>query len=101
MVAQQVPVGRDISITEGSGISYDNRVNAPSMAALLKLFAPYRHLLRDHEGILHKTGTLQVTKTLVGYIDTAAHGTVRFVIRLDGARSDRRWQIVEMLRNRL
>jgi len=95
------PELRDIRVTEGSGLSYDNRVTAPAMAALLKELEPYRSLLRRQDGIAHKTGTLQATRTLAGYLDTTAHGTVRFVIRLDGARSDRRWPIVERLRREL
>jgi hypothetical protein len=71
-----------ITVMEGSGLSYDNRVTAPAMAALLRLFTPYRSLLKEEDGVPHKTGTLWVTKTLVGYLDTPSHGTVRFVIAL-------------------
>ena len=95
------PQLRSIVITEGSGISYDNRASAAAMAALLKLFMPYRYLLREKDGVSHKTGTLQVTRTLVGYLETSSHGTVRFVIALNGAKSDRRWKIVEALRQNL
>jgi D-alanyl-D-alanine carboxypeptidase/D-alanyl-D-alanine-endopeptidase (penicillin-binding protein 4) len=95
------PELRDITVTEGSGISYDNRVTATAMAALLQHFVPYRGLLRDKDGVPHKTGTLAVTRTLVGYLDTEHHGTVRFVIALDGTKQDRRWQIVDALRRSL
>jgi D-alanyl-D-alanine carboxypeptidase/D-alanyl-D-alanine-endopeptidase (penicillin-binding protein 4) len=95
------PQLRGITVTEGSGLSYDDRVTAPAMAALLRMFVPYRYLLKEKDGVSHKTGTLQITKTLVGYLDTPAHGTVRFVIALEGAKSDRRWDIVEALRREL
>jgi len=95
------PQLRGLEVTEGSGLSYDNRATAPAMAALLDLFAPYRDLLKQRDGVPHKTGTLQVTRSVVGYLDTAQHGTVRFVVSLDGAGSDRRAEIVDALRNRL
>jgi len=95
------PELEEVVVIEGSGLSYDNRVTAPAMAALLKLFAPFRYLLKEKDGVPHKTGTLFVTRTLVGYLNTESHGTVRFVIALDGSKSDRRWQIVEALRQEL
>lgn len=95
------PQLRGLEVTEGSGLSYDNRATAPAMAALLDLFTPYRDLLKRRDGVPHKTGTLQVTRSVVGYLDTAQHGTVRFVVSLDGSGADRRAQIVDALRNRL
>ncbi|MCK6553446.1 D-alanyl-D-alanine carboxypeptidase [Candidatus Binatia bacterium] len=90
-----------IEVVEGSGLSYDNRATAPAMAALLDLFAPYRDLLKEVDGVRHKTGTLQAARSVVGYLDTARHGTVRFVVSLDGRGSDRRARIVETLRRQL
>jgi serine-type D-Ala-D-Ala carboxypeptidase/endopeptidase (penicillin-binding protein 4) len=95
------PALSGITMQEGAGLSYDNRVTAPAMAALLKLFEPYKDLLRVEHGVSHKTGTLQATKTLVGYLETAAYGRVRFVIALDGAKRDRRFEIVEALQAEL
>jgi len=95
------PEMRGITVTEGSGLSYDNQVTARAMAALLKEFAPYRSLLHQQDGVACKTGTLQVTRTLVGYVDTPAYGTVRFVLRLDGDSGDRRWKVMERLRQEL
>ena len=88
-------------VTEGSGISYDNRATGPAMAATLTLFAPYKDLLRTKHDTPGKTGTLTVTKSVIGYLDTKEHGTVRFVISLDGSGDSRRWQIIDLLRERL
>lgn len=90
-----------IEVVEGSGLSYDNHATAPAMAALLDLFTPYRDLLKERDGVRHKTGTLQATRSVVGYLNTAQHGTVRFVVSLDGTGNDRRAQIVAALRERL
>jgi D-alanyl-D-alanine carboxypeptidase/D-alanyl-D-alanine-endopeptidase (penicillin-binding protein 4) len=90
-----------ITMTEGSGISYDNRVTGPALAAVLTSFAPHKGLLRQKHDTPNKTGTLKVTKTVAGYLDTKHHGTVRFVISLDGAGSGRRWQLVDVLREHL
>ncbi len=88
-------------VTEGSGISYQNQATGPALAAALSMFAPHQDLLRTKGGTPNKTGTLKVTKSVIGYADTKSHGTVRYVISLDGAGSNRRWQIVDLLRDRL
>ncbi|MCP4867469.1 MAG: D-alanyl-D-alanine carboxypeptidase [Proteobacteria bacterium] len=88
-------------VTEGSGISYENQATASAMIGALALFEPHKGLLRQKGGTPNKTGTLKVTKTVVGYLDTKTHGTVRFVISLDGSGSNRRWQIIDLLRDRL
>jgi D-alanyl-D-alanine carboxypeptidase/D-alanyl-D-alanine-endopeptidase (penicillin-binding protein 4) len=90
-----------ISVTEGSGISYDNRATAAAMLAALRIFVPYKGLLREKNGTRHKTGTLTITKSVVGYLDTQSHGTVRYVISLDGGRSQARWDIIESIRRAL
>ncbi|MEM7412794.1 MAG: D-alanyl-D-alanine carboxypeptidase [Myxococcota bacterium] len=90
-----------IVMTEGSGISYDNRVTGPALAGALSLFTPYKHLLREKHGSPNKTGTLKVTKTVAGYLDTREHGTVRYVISLGGGGAARRWKIVDVLRKAL
>jgi D-alanyl-D-alanine carboxypeptidase/D-alanyl-D-alanine-endopeptidase (penicillin-binding protein 4) len=99
-IARHPPL-RPIIVTEGSGLSYENRVTAPAMTALLALFEPYRYLLKEKDGVPHTTGTLAITRTLVGYLPTDTHGTVRFVIALDGSRRERRWDVVEALRQQL
>ena len=88
-------------VTEGSGISYDNRATGASLAAALTMFAAHKGLLRQKHDTPNKTGTLKVTKSVIGYLDTKEHGTVRFVISLDGNGDARRWQIIDLLRERL
>jgi D-alanyl-D-alanine carboxypeptidase/D-alanyl-D-alanine-endopeptidase (penicillin-binding protein 4) len=90
-----------LRIVEGSGISYDNRATAPALAALLDLFSPHQHLLKEERGTRHKTGTLKSVASLIGYLDSATHGTVRYVIALDGDGRERRWKIVDLLRRAL
>lgn len=88
-------------VVEGSGIAYENHATGRAMAALLEMFEPYKELLKVILGTRHKTGTLRTTSTLMGYLDTADHGTVRYVIALDGSGDLRRWQIVEKLKQGL
>ena len=88
-------------MTEGSGISYENRTTAQAMIAALGLFIPHRKLLRVRQDSDSKTGTLSVTRSVAGYIDTKDHGTVRYVISLDASGSWRRWKIVEAMQKAL
>jgi D-alanyl-D-alanine carboxypeptidase/D-alanyl-D-alanine-endopeptidase (penicillin-binding protein 4) len=77
-----------IRLTEGSGISPDNRFTARGLAQLLHLFRPHAALLRGGDRALFKTGSIAGVRTLAGYADTSRHGRVRFVIALksnDGA----------------
>lgn len=90
-----------LHVVEGSGIAYENRATARSIAALLERFEPYMHLLKSAQGTRHKTGTLRAVATLAGYLETKNHGTVRYVIALDGRGQARRWQIVQMLKRGL
>ena len=88
------PSLQGLVVTEGSGISYDNRATAPAMVALLRMFAPYKDLLRQKHGTPNKTGTLRTVKSVVGYLDTPGHGTIRFVISVGGPQESRRWQVL-------
>ena len=88
-------------VTEGSGISYENQATAQSLAATLTMFEEHKGLLRQKGGTPNKTGTLKVTKTVIGYIDTKSNGTVRYVISLGGDGYHRRFEIVDLLRDRL
>jgi D-alanyl-D-alanine carboxypeptidase/D-alanyl-D-alanine-endopeptidase (penicillin-binding protein 4) len=90
-----------LRVVEGSGIAYENQATGRSVAALLKLFAPYMHLLKSAEGTRHKTGTLRTVAALAGYLETKRHGTVRYVIALPGNGQARRWQVVKMLQRGL
>lgn len=90
-----------LTVVEGSGIAYENGATGPAMTALLRRFAPHRDLLAVRHGTAHKTGTLKAVATLVGYLDTPRHGTVRYAIALPGGGHARRWQVVEALRRNL
>jgi len=90
-----------ISMVEGSGISYANKATAQAFAAALNLFAPHKDLLRVKHDSSHKTGTLKITKSVVGYAQTKEHGLVRYVISLGGSGSQRRWDIVQALAREL
>jgi D-alanyl-D-alanine carboxypeptidase/D-alanyl-D-alanine-endopeptidase (penicillin-binding protein 4) len=90
-----------MQVVEGSGIAYENRMTAPAMAALLKMFEPHEGLLKFAQGTRHKTGTLRAVATLAGYLHTAQHGKVRYVIALNGRGQTKRWQIVETLKRGL
>ncbi len=85
------------TMKEGSGIAYGNEATARSFMAALALMEPHRGLLRERHGSPSKTGTLKVTKTLVGYIDTKDEGRVRYVVSLDGGGAQKRWDIVKRL----
>ena len=91
----------DLQVVEGSGIAYENRVTGRAMAALLKMFEPHEGLLKFAHGTRHKTGTLRAVATLAGYLQTARHGKVRYVIKLDGAGQAKRWRILDMLKRGL
>jgi serine-type D-Ala-D-Ala carboxypeptidase/endopeptidase (penicillin-binding protein 4) len=75
-------LSKDIHIVEGSGISRDNRFTARGLAKVLELFAPNADLMHGHDGGLNKTGTMDGVRTLAGFVDTASHGRLRFVIAL-------------------
>jgi len=89
------------TVIEGSGLSYDNRATAPAFIALLELFAPHKALLRQKHNTPNKTGTLRVRKLVVGYQKTSSHGTVRFVISLDGNGFYRKWKVLDLVRKHL
>jgi D-alanyl-D-alanine carboxypeptidase/D-alanyl-D-alanine-endopeptidase (penicillin-binding protein 4) len=89
------------TVVEGSGLSYDNRATAPAFIALLAMFEQHKDLLRTKHDTPNKTGTLRVRKSVVGYQDTATHGTVRFVISLDGSGFNRKWKVLDLIRKHL
>ena len=90
-----------LKAVEGSGLSYDNRATAPAFIELLAMFASHKGLLRQKRKTPNKTGTLKVTKTVIGYQETSSHGTVRFVIALDGSGFYRKWNVLDAIRKHL
>ena len=71
---------------------------ASSLIALLDLFEPHRGLLRLHEGTPHKTGTLRVSKTVIGYHDSPERGRLKFVIALDRNGYSRKWKVLKAIK---
>jgi D-alanyl-D-alanine carboxypeptidase/D-alanyl-D-alanine-endopeptidase (penicillin-binding protein 4) len=72
-----------IRITEGSGISRQNRVTAESMLGILNKFKPYHHLLTKEEHDIFKTGTLKDVSTRAGYIQADDESLYPYVILLN------------------
>jgi len=90
-----------LTYVEGSGISRDNSATPAAMLKLLDAFAPHKELMRDRKGALAKTGSLSITKTIIGYLDTPNHGEVRFIFALDGGKWGERFQLIELLKREL
>ncbi|MGB5423343.1 MAG: D-alanyl-D-alanine carboxypeptidase [Desulfobacterales bacterium] len=70
----------DIHISEGSGISRDNRITARDMQKVLDAFAPYHTLMRSEGRQFYKTGTLRGISTRAGYIERPDGSLRRFVV---------------------
>ncbi|MDP4979226.1 MAG: D-alanyl-D-alanine carboxypeptidase, partial [Desulfobacterales bacterium] len=70
----------DIHISEGSGISRDNRITARDMQKVLDAFAPYHTLMRSEGRQFYKTGTLSGISTRAGYIERSDGSLHRFVV---------------------
>lgn len=69
-----------LSVTEGSGISRQNRLSARDMHKVLVGFKPYRHLMRLEGRQYYKTGTLNGINTRAGYLQHADDGIYSFVV---------------------
>ena len=70
-------------ITEGSGISRDNRVSAADLHQVLAAFQPYRRLMRYEGGEYYKTGTLLGISTRAGYIENSEGKLFRYVVLIN------------------
>jgi len=73
-----------VRITEGSGLSRENRLTAVDMLTILNHFKPYRYLLTEENGLYYKTGTLSGIHTRAGYIQESGKAPCAFVISLRG-----------------
>jgi D-alanyl-D-alanine carboxypeptidase/D-alanyl-D-alanine-endopeptidase (penicillin-binding protein 4) len=67
-------------ISEGSGISRDNRITARDMQKVLDAFTPYHTLMRSDGRQFYKTGTLHGISTRAGYIKRSDGSLDRFVV---------------------
>jgi D-alanyl-D-alanine carboxypeptidase/D-alanyl-D-alanine-endopeptidase (penicillin-binding protein 4) len=74
---------KDIRISEGSGISRDNRITARDMQKVLDAFAPYHTLMRSDGRQFYKTGTLRGISTRAGYIERPDGSLNRFVVLIN------------------
>lgn len=72
-----------LQITEGSGISRDNRLSARTLYQILLAFQPYTSLLNKNKKEYYKTGTLNGISNRAGYM-RGKNGTLYpFVIMLN------------------
>jgi D-alanyl-D-alanine carboxypeptidase/D-alanyl-D-alanine-endopeptidase (penicillin-binding protein 4) len=82
-VARKILKLDDIHISEGSGISRDNRITARDMSTVLDAFAPYHTLMRSDGRQFYKTGTLHGISTRAGYIERPDGSLHRFVVMVN------------------
>ena len=70
---------QNLQVSEGSGISRNNRISARQMLKILSAFAPNYHLMRQKNGMYFKTGTLKDVQTRAGYVPDEAGRLYLFV----------------------
>ncbi len=81
-------------MTEGSGLSYANRVTGFQMMTVLDYFQPYKALLKNVKvnGKIcgkGKTGGLRLVRSLVGYLESPRIGEVKFAIILNQSKNNK------------
>ena len=60
---------RDYSLSDGAGLSRENRLSARQLIEVLHKFAPYRELMpRQNDQIFAKSGTLRGVSSYAGYL---------------------------------
>jgi D-alanyl-D-alanine carboxypeptidase/D-alanyl-D-alanine-endopeptidase (penicillin-binding protein 4) len=90
--------GTDASLllmTEGSGLSREQRTSAKGMMQILESFRPYADLLPEVNGILRKSGTLTGVYNYAGYLQRA-DGLYPFVI-LTNQGANNRDEVLQIL----
>jgi D-alanyl-D-alanine carboxypeptidase/D-alanyl-D-alanine-endopeptidase (penicillin-binding protein 4) len=88
----------NMTITEGSGISRDNRVSAVQMDQVLQEFLPYHYLMRREGREFYKTGTLYGVSTRAGYIKRTDGELYSYVIMLNTPGKSTDAMILRLLR---
>ncbi|RJP83110.1 MAG: D-alanyl-D-alanine carboxypeptidase [Desulfobacteraceae bacterium] len=76
-----------IQLQEGSGLSTGNRLSADMMGEILRLFFPYRHVLKQQGRDLFKTGTLTGIRSRAGYLQTKDGKLISYVVMLNSSRN--------------
>lgn len=91
---------KELHLSEGSGISRQNRISARDMIQVLAAFEPNRHLMMHTGREYFKTGSLNGIRTRAGYIERAEGGRYRFAVMMNtpGKSAER---VVRLLLNRL
>lgn len=95
----------EISMTEGSGLSRQNRITVQAMLLILDRFKPYASLLprtsKDHQDILVKSGTLSWVYSFAGYFihDSSLDGFV-LILNQENNTRDRLLTLLAKLYNR-
>ncbi|MDA0687037.1 MAG: D-alanyl-D-alanine carboxypeptidase [Proteobacteria bacterium] len=90
--------GTDASLllmTEGSGLSREQRTSAKGMMQILESFRPYADLLPEVNGILRKSGTLTGVYNYAGYLQRV-DGLYPFVI-LTNQGANNRDEVLQIL----
>lgn len=77
-----------LMMTEGSGLSREQRTSSTGMMRILESFRPYADLLPDVNGILRKSGTLTGVYNYAGYLQRP-DGLYPFVILTNQDRNNR------------
>ena len=77
---------------EGAGLSRNNRITARTMLAVLKEFRPHAYLLRKHQGVPAKTGSMKGIYNYAGYLNDGS----AYVIMLNQSRNTRRSVLAQL-----
>lgn len=86
-------------MTEGSGLSREQRTSATGFMQILEAFRPHAELLPEVDGVLRKSGTLTGVYNFAGYIPTE-EGLYPYVILTNQATNNRA-EILRLLKQRL
>lgn len=78
---------KGLILTEGAGISRQNRITAGQMIRVLTAFEPYHRLMPRDGRQYYKTGTLSGIHTRAGYIESSSGGLYRFAVLCNSGRS--------------
>lgn len=87
---------KDIVVSEGSGLSRENRLTPKALIAILAAFKPYAGLLPAQDGVLLKSGTMTGIYAYAGYFP-AGDRLDSFVVILN-QRENNRDRVLALLR---